>query len=47
MRHVTCTRCGRPTGYGTSRVLRKIIFHFCFKCWRLNRPNCEELMQRC
>jgi hypothetical protein len=32
-------------GHGVSRVMRKIVFHFCARCWA--RPEeCEELMRR-
>ncbi len=46
MRIVFCNKCTRMVrGHGTSRVLRKLVFHFCTRCWR-ERENCEAFMRR-
>ena len=45
-RAVKCSLHGKAfRGHGTSRVLRKIVFHFCGACW-LKRGACEELMRK-
>lgn len=33
-------------GHGTSRVLGKMVFHFCQKCWDEKRGDCEEHMRK-
>jgi hypothetical protein len=46
VRPVKCNKCFHIfRGKGMSRVMRKILFHFCAKCWR-DRNACEELMRK-
>ena len=46
MRLVFCSRDNRLIrGHGTTRVMRKLVFHFCARCWR-NREDCEAHMRR-
>jgi hypothetical protein len=46
MRVVFCHYCPRPIrGHGTTRVLSKIVFHFCAGCWS-RRSACEAFMRR-
>jgi hypothetical protein len=33
-------------GHGTTRVLSKIVFSFCFACWHERRQECNETMKR-
>ena len=33
-------------GLGTSRVLARLVFNFCAKCWTDDREGCEEYMRR-
>lgn len=42
-RLVTCSGCSHKTVAGTTRVMRKIVFHFCPACW-IDRRRCELLM---
>jgi hypothetical protein len=45
-RKILCYRCVKIfRGKGASRVMRKVLFHFCPKCWR-NREACEEHMRK-
>jgi len=45
-RPIKCNWCLRTfKSGGTSRVMRKILFFFCDKCWA-NRSTCEEHMRR-
>jgi hypothetical protein len=45
MRPILCAKCNSIfRGKGTSRVMRKLLFFFCAKCWR-DRDACEELMR--
>jgi hypothetical protein len=46
MRPILCYQCSTVfRGKGTSRVMRKLLFHFCAKCWR-DRRACELHMIR-
>jgi hypothetical protein len=43
-RAVKCNFCSRPIhGHGTTRVFRKIVFHFHALCWR-RRSDCDRFM---
>lgn len=42
-RKITCNRCCHKTVKGQARVMRKVLFFFCPKCWA-NRRACEEQM---
>jgi hypothetical protein len=46
MRIVFCSYCPRPIrGHGVTRVLRRVVFHFCAGCWS-RRSVCEAFMRR-
>jgi hypothetical protein len=46
MRALLCNKCVHVfRGGGQGRVMRKILFFFCDKCWT-NRQACEEFMRR-
>ena len=45
-RRILCDMCSNVfQGAGQSRVMRKVVFHFCPKCWA-NRRACEVHMDR-
>ena len=44
-RPITCNRCEHKTVKGAARVMRKVLFFFCPKCWH-DRGACEEFMRR-
>jgi hypothetical protein len=44
-RKITCNRCAHKTVKGTARVMRKVLFFFCPKCWA-DRHACELQMNR-
>ena len=45
MRPILCDKCSRIfRGGGMTRVMRKIMFHFCPRCWR-DREACEMYMR--
>ena len=44
MRAILCNKCARIfRSKGISRVMRKVVFHFCAKCWA-DRERCETFM---
>jgi hypothetical protein len=44
MRAIRCNKCSHIfRSGGISRVMRKIAFHFCPKCWEDQR-GCEQFM---
>lgn len=44
MRAVKCNHCGKKfRGLGASRVMRKMLFLFCPRCWS-DRRSCEIFM---
>ncbi len=46
MRSITCSLHGKKfRGKGMTRVLHKIVFHFCSICWA-DREACEGFMRR-
>lgn len=45
LRLVTCSRCARNFGHGTSQVRSKVLFHFCAICWKEFRDECDRFMQ--
>lgn len=46
MRKVYCSmHCAGFRGHGTTRVMNKIVFHFCARCWR-DRMACEARMRQ-
>lgn len=45
-RPITCNMCAKVfRGAGASRVLRKVLFFFCPRCW-VNRMLCEAFMKQ-
>lgn len=46
MRVLTCSNCGGRCTYGTTRVFRKLIFHFCANCWSTKKPECVDAMAK-
>ncbi len=44
-RKITCNRCCHKTVKGQARVMRKILFFFCPKCWA-DRRACEIHMHK-
>lgn len=44
-RKITCNGCCHKTVKGQARVMRKILFFFCPKCWA-DRRACEIHMDR-
>ena len=44
-RKITCNRCAHKTVRGQARVMRKVLFFFCLKCWA-DRRACEIHMDR-
>ena len=46
MRTLTCSECSGAATYGSSRVMSKLLFHFCANCWSQHRSNCEAFMRR-
>jgi hypothetical protein len=42
-RKIKCNGCGHTTVTGAGRVMRKIVFFFCPKCWK-DRRGCELQM---
>lgn len=46
MRKVTCSNCAKSCGRGTTRVFRKLVFHFCALCWTRERNQCVSFMAR-
>ncbi len=43
-RKVHCHLCSRKTVSGTTRVCRKLIFHFCAGCWLRRQVESIQLM---
>jgi hypothetical protein len=46
MRKVTCSNCSKSCDRGTTRVFRKLVFHFCAFCWVQERLRCVQFMAR-
>ena len=45
-RRILCDKCCTTfRGAGMTRVMRKIVFHFCPRCWA-DRGSCEAYMVR-
>lgn len=44
-RLILCNRCERKTVKGAARVMRKVLFFFCPKCWE-DRRACEVFMDK-
>ena len=42
-RKITCNHCGHKTVKGAARVMRKVLFFFCPKCWANRRDRELEM----